>query len=83
MGRERMLYMLWRARWLVLGVAIAGFLIWLTLPASNQLLFYVTGEEARLAQLRALWNLALEQTRPPFSSRPMRPSSIFLLTRWA
>ncbi len=45
--------------------ALVAFAIWFALPSSTQQLVYVTGEEGRFQQLRGLWNLALDQTRPP------------------
>lgn len=44
--------------------------VWFVLPTTGQSLFYLTGEENRFAQLRALWNLALDQTRPPLHLAP-------------
>ena len=45
--------------------ALVAFAVWFALPSSAQQLVYVTGEEGRFQQLRGLWNLALDQTRPP------------------
>ncbi len=46
-------------------VALVAFFVWFALPSTAQQLVYVTGEEGRFQQLRGLWNLALDQTRPP------------------
>ncbi len=55
------------ARLVLLGLclALAVFAVWFALPSTRQQLVNVTGEEQALPQLRALWNLLLEQTRPP------------------
>ena len=50
---------------ILLLCAIAAFAIWFMLPSTARQLVAVTGEVARPSQLRALWNLLLEQTRPP------------------
>jgi polysaccharide biosynthesis protein PslG len=50
--------------------ALLAFGAWFALPSTGQWLAGVTGEEARLPQLRALWNLLLEQTRPPLDLAP-------------
>ena len=49
----------------ILVLAALVFAVWFLLPSTAQQLVMVTGEEARPAQLRALWNLLLEQARPP------------------
>jgi hypothetical protein len=58
----------------IILAAITGALIlfgsWFALPSTAQQLFLVTGEENRFAQLRALWNLTLEQARPPLQLAP-------------
>jgi hypothetical protein len=46
-------------------IALVAFAVWFAQPATAQQLVYVTGEEERFRQLRGLWNLALDQTRPP------------------
>jgi hypothetical protein len=43
---------------------LTAFIVWFALPGTAQRLEGVTGEHARLPQLRALWNLLLQQTRP-------------------
>lgn len=40
------------------------------LPSTGAWLEAITGERARLSQLRALWNLALQQTRPALALAP-------------
>src|SRR5689334_16617284 len=40
------------------------------LPSTAQQLAGITGEEARLSQLRGLWNLLLDQTRPALQLAP-------------
>ena len=47
---------------LVLSVLL--FAAWFALPSTAQHLVYVTGGEGRVQQLRGLWNLALDATRP-------------------
>ncbi|NJM42657.1 MAG: glycoside hydrolase family 5 protein, partial [Anaerolineae bacterium] len=47
---------------LVVGMAFAA---WFLLPSTAQYLISTTGEESKGSQLRALWNLLLERTRPP------------------
>jgi hypothetical protein len=54
----------------VLALLIVTFVAWLALPGTAQQLYYVTGEENRFAQLRGLWNLALDATRPPLQLAP-------------
>ena len=49
---------------LVLAGAMA-FAVWFVLPSTTQRLIKITGEESKGGQLRALWHLLLEQTRPP------------------
>ena len=62
---------LWRVLRFGAGAAIASAVVlWLALPGGERWLLYATGEEARLAQLRALWNLALESARPPLQLAP-------------
>jgi hypothetical protein len=51
-------------------VLIFGFAIWFALPGTAQQLYFVTGEENRFAQLRGVWNLALDATRPPLQLAP-------------
>ncbi len=61
---------------LVFALLCAGALAfgaWFALPDTRQRLVEVSGEEAALPQLRALWNLALEQTRPPLNLAPDAP----------
>lgn len=53
-----------------LVVTLLAFAVGFALPTTAQNLFFVTGEENRFAQLRALWNLALDQTRPPLQLAP-------------
>lgn len=43
---------------------VAAFAVWFVLPGTARQLEGVTGETGRLPQLRALWNLALQQARP-------------------
>lgn len=50
---------------LLLGVAALVFAAWFTLPSTAQQLMALTGEEERVSQLRGLWNLLLDQARPP------------------
>lgn len=50
-------------------LALAGA-VWFALPGTAQQLYYVTGEENRFSQLRGLWNLALDATRPPLQLAP-------------
>ncbi|MCL5998968.1 MAG: endo-1,4-beta-xylanase [Chloroflexi bacterium] len=54
----------------ILVLAALVFAVWFLLPSTAQQLVMVTGEEARPAQLRALWNLLLEQARPPLQLAP-------------
>ena len=54
----------------LIGVAVIAGGAWLTSPAGRQQLFLATGEETSVAQLRALWNLALERARPPLHLAP-------------
>ena len=60
----------WRAVWVVLGLGLMGFAIWFALPGTRQFLITQTGEDSPGSQLRAVWNLALEQTRPPLQLAP-------------
>lgn len=53
---------------LALGLAVATWVY--TRPATGAWLFDVTGEENRLAQIRALWNIALDATRPRLNLAP-------------
>jgi hypothetical protein len=53
---------------LVLAVAVPA--AWLALPGTAQQRIRLTGEENPFAQLRALWNLALDQTRPSLQLAP-------------
>ncbi|HEY3290067.1 MAG TPA: hypothetical protein VGK87_08075, partial [Anaerolineae bacterium] len=55
---------------LVLLSAIVLFSAWFALPATAQQLVDLTGESARLSQLRALWNLFLDIARPPLQLAP-------------
>src|SRR5512143_1617057 len=52
---------------LCLALAFTG---WFALPSTAQQLTALTGEEARLSQLRGLWNLLLQQARPPLQLAP-------------
>jgi hypothetical protein len=54
----------------VLALLIVTFVAWLALPGTAQHLYFVTGEENRFAQLRGLWNLMLDATRPPLQLAP-------------
>jgi hypothetical protein len=62
-----------RGDWLIRAVCAlacacaAVFAAWFALPGTRQQLEFVTGETQALSQLRALWNLALDQTRPPLA----------------
>jgi polysaccharide biosynthesis protein PslG len=55
---------------ILLLCAVAGFAIWFMLPGTARQLAAVTGEEGRPSQLRALWNLLLDQTRPALHLAP-------------
>ncbi len=55
---------------LLIAALVIGAGAWLASPATGEQLFHLTGEEARSAQLRALWNLALDQTRPSLQLAP-------------
>jgi hypothetical protein len=55
---------------IVFGLALVAFIVWFALPSTTQQLYYVTGEENRFAQLRGLWNLALDAMRPPLQLAP-------------
>lgn len=55
---------------LALAAAALAFAAWFALPATRQHLEGVTGEESAPGQLRALWNLALDQWRPPLQLAP-------------
>jgi polysaccharide biosynthesis protein PslG len=46
-------------------VGLMAFAAWFVLPSTTQRLIQLTGEESKGSQLRALWNLLLEQARPP------------------
>ena len=46
-------------------VVLMAFAAWFVLPTTTQRLVQITGEESKGSQLRALWNLLLEQARPP------------------
>lgn len=50
--------------------AIVLFSAWFALPSTAQQLVDLTGETARPSQLRALWNLLLNLTRPPLQLAP-------------
>ncbi|MFN3705738.1 MAG: hypothetical protein ACK4WM_07070 [Thermoflexales bacterium] len=52
-----------------LVATLAGF----PSPDGSATLFYLTGEESPFGQARALWNLALEVTRPPLALAPEAP----------
>ena len=61
---------------LVFAFLCAGALAfgaWFALPDTRRCLVEVTGEEAALPQLRALWNLGLEMARPPLQLAPDAP----------
>ena len=51
-------------------LAVAAFAVWFMWPGTGQQLEAITGEQARLSQLRALWNLALNATRPALDLAP-------------
>lgn len=55
---------------LAILIAVAAFALWFALPATAQSLYTATGESGRFPQLRALWNLALGQLRPPLQLAP-------------
>jgi hypothetical protein len=65
-------------------VALGGggavlFTAWFVLPGTRAQLEYTTGETQALPQLRALWNLALDLTRPPLALAPsaaLQPASL-------
>lgn len=59
--------MSWRLpRWMFVALAMIIALVgWFMLPSSASQLEMITGESGRLPQVRALWNLLLEQARPP------------------
>ena len=50
---------------LLVLVGAMAFAVWFVLPSTTQRLIKITGEESKGGQLRALWHLLLEQTRPP------------------
>ena len=54
---------------------MAAFAVWFALPGTAQQLETVTGEQGRLSQLRALWNLLLDATRPPLDLAPQAQMS--------
>ncbi len=55
---------------LAVGLLIAAFSVWFFWPGTAQRLESVTGETGRLSQIRALWNLLLDATRPPLDLAP-------------
>jgi hypothetical protein len=55
---------------LIVLIALAVFGVWFALPSTAQQLYHTTGESERFPQLRALWNLSLEQFRPPLALEP-------------
>ncbi|MCS7060710.1 MAG: cellulase family glycosylhydrolase [Anaerolineae bacterium] len=57
----------------LLCAAVLLFSVWFALPSTRSRLIELTGEQAALPQLRALWNLALELTRPPLHLAPETP----------
>lgn len=54
-------------------VSLVSILVGVALFAPGEALFYLTGEEQRPAQFRALWNMALDLTRPPLQLAPDAP----------
>jgi hypothetical protein len=61
------------ARWLPLSLLLCAALLfgaWFMLPSTAQWLESQTGEDARASQLRGLWNLLLNQARPPLQLAP-------------
>jgi hypothetical protein len=62
-----------RITFLILACLAVAFVVWFMLPSTAQQLAVLTGEEARLSQLRGLWNLLLEQTRPTLQLAPDAP----------
>ncbi|HEY3342399.1 MAG TPA: hypothetical protein VGK81_10290, partial [Anaerolineae bacterium] len=55
---------------IVITLIVAAFAVWFVLPATGQQLEAITGEQGRPSQLRALWNLLLNATRPPLDLAP-------------
>lgn len=53
-----------------IALALAAALFAYTRPAVGAWLFDVTGEENRLAQVRALWNIGLDALRPALNLAP-------------
>jgi len=58
-----------RPAWILVPLCAAA-IAWFLLPGTAQQLENATGESARLSQLRAIWNLALQQTRPALALAP-------------
>lgn len=57
----------------VISVLLAALVLgggWFMLPSTRAQLEAITGESARLSQARALWQLALQQTRPALDLAP-------------
>ena len=67
------LFTLPRIVFAILCIAVVLFGAWFALPSTRQQLVQATGEESAPSQLRALWNRALEITRPPLELAPDAP----------
>ncbi len=70
---ERAVRSLRRAGGVLAALALVSATVWAASPGGSAALFYLTGEESRFGQARALWNLALETARPPLALAPDAP----------